>query len=310
MNEHDILDRLAVADYVSHLTGPQLPTLRTGLPSWDRACDETGGEGLAGWWYVVIGGASNAGKTQLMLHLVVAAAMQGLRPGVITMEVPRTGIQRSLYARMTPDFGYYDFLPGKWQQRNPLEAATKLMDSVDEWRMPDKAKPFDARQVLVYEHERAPMLKDIIEAVGQLVEAGSRVVFLDHLQLIKSGAHEIAERATEVSEELRWFAHKQKILVIALSQLNRQASRERERQPISQDCFGGTSIEANANQVLLLDHSFQDRDVQYPHLLRTQLVLDKNRHGPARVTIPVEANFRTGEWREPGDHELDHWPSN
>ena len=64
------------------------------------------------------------------------------------------------------------------------------------------------------------------------------------------------------------------------------------------DLLGGTSIESNANQVMLIDHSQQERDREHPHLVRTWLYLDKNREGPNRLLIPVEANFKTGRWRE------------
>jgi hypothetical protein len=38
--------------------------------------------------------------------------------------------------------------------------------------------------------------------------------------------------------------------------------------------------------------------MQYGHIKRTRLVLDKNREGPNRVTFNCEMNFATGVWRE------------
>ena len=72
--------------------------------------------------------------------------------------------------------------------------------------------------------------------------------------------------------------------------------------------MGGTSLESNANQVILLDHSRIERDALHLHLMRTWLYLDKNREGPNRVNIPVEANFRTGIWREARPDEEARWP--
>ena len=74
------------------------------------------------------------------------------------------------------------------------------------------------------------------------------------------------------------------------------------------DLWGGTSLESNANQVILLDHSRIERDALHLHLMRTWLYLDKNREGPNRVNIPVEANFRTGIWREARPDEEARWP--
>ena len=152
---------------------------------------------------------------------------------------------------------------------------------------------------MVAEHDGAPSLNQILEMCYALKESGCGVIALDHLQLIKQDkGYDIGELATQVSEELRRFAHKEKILVLALSQLNRLAARERTKRPIAQDLWGGTSMESNANQVMLIDHSLVIRDLDKPYLQRTRLILDKNREGPNRVMINVEFNIATGVWRE------------
>jgi replicative DNA helicase len=299
----DVLTRKSALDYGASLIGVRQLPLPTGIDSWDGACDETGGRGLGDWWYVVIGGASNSGKTQLMMHLTRKAAEAGLVPGIVTMEVPRKGLQRRLYSNLT-NFTYYDFLPHHWEKGQPDAKVEKLGDQVGAYRMMGD----DERAVIVAEQDAPPTLNEIMVACDELVEAGCGCIFLDHLQLIKAPADQVADRATEISEALRWFAHGRKKLVIALSQLNRLASRERDRRPTMHDLLGGTSIESNSNQVVLLDHSNQERDAEHPHILRTWLFLDKNREGTNRLLIPVEVNFRTGVWREAKPDEIEDWP--
>lgn len=301
----DVLDSAAVAGYGASLIGVRQHPLPTGVPQWDASCDETGGRGLGDWWYVVIGGASNAGKTQLMLHLLRQAAEAGMSPAVITMEVPTAGLQRRIYSQLSC-FGYYDFLPHKWDEGDPVAKTKLLEDEVRKFREP--RGEIERRSITVTEHDLAPQLAEIEDACHTLYEGGARAIFLDHLQLIKAPVDQIADRATEISETLRRFAHSKGCLVIALSQLNRMASRERDRRPTMHDLWGGTSIESNANQVILIDHSKQDRDVQHKHLLRTWLYLDKNREGPARLLIPVEADFKRGTWREAEPDEVGRWP--
>jgi replicative DNA helicase len=118
---------------------------------------------------------------------------------------------------------------------------------------------------------------------------------------------DVAEAAEELSERLRVFAHRTRTLTVVLSQLNRGASRERDRQPTMHDLWGGTSMESNANQVVLLDHSRSQKDREDPALLRTYILLDKNREGPAKVQIPVEIDFRRGHWRQGLPDEVDRW---
>jgi hypothetical protein len=66
-------------------------------------------------------------------------------------------------------------------------------------------------------------------------------------------------------------------------------------------------MESNANQVVLIDHSKVVRDMERSHLMRTRLILDKNREGPNRVAFNVEANFATGVWREGMPDEEHLW---
>ena len=299
----DILTTGEAIDYGAGLMDRPGDPLATGLPAWDGACDETGGTGLADWWYVVLGGASNAGKTQLMLYLARRAAELELQPGVVTMEVPKRGLQRRVYANISA-FGYYDFLHHEWLKGDPDAKVRLLASEIGKYRQVGAAR----RSLTVVERDSPPTLDDILEACDRLLESGCGAIFVDHLQLIKAPADQISDRATEISEALRWFAHSNKCLVIALSQLNRTASRERDRRPTMHDLWGGTAIESNSNQVILLDHSKQARDVVHPHLLRTWLYLDKNREGPNRVMIPVEANFKTGLWRQAMPDEVKSWP--
>jgi replicative DNA helicase len=295
----DILDPKHAYDYGASLLGVRQRPLPTGLAKWDGACDETGGLGIGDWWYVVIGGASNSGKTNLMLHLARQAAESGLTPGIVTMEVPRPGLQRRVYSNLTT-FTFFDFLPHHWEKGDAAGKVAHLRDQVRDYGALE-------RHIVVAEQAKPPTLSDIVQACEELQDIGCNAIFVDHLQLIKAGADEIADRATEISEALRWFAHGQRLLVVALSQLNRLASRERDRRPTMHDLLGGTSIESNANQVMMIDHSLEQRDIEHSHIVRTWLYLDKNREGPNRVLIPVEVNFRTGIWREAMQDELHRW---
>src|SRR3990172_11435231 len=72
----------------------------TGLHLWDRACDDTGG-GLDEFWYVVVGGASNVGKTQLMVALARRALAQKFSTVILTMEEPIEQIARRVYASIS-----------------------------------------------------------------------------------------------------------------------------------------------------------------------------------------------------------------
>ena len=300
----DVLDQMAVKLFCAELASTIQHPISTGLADWDKVCDETGGAGLGDWWYVVIGGGSNSGKTNLALHLLMAAAMEGRMPSLISLETPRKGIQRKLYSCLTT-LGYYDMLPINFH-RGAEEKTARLTTEIAEYR---RREPRFGASMYVIEHKSKPTLRQIMDDVDDLRQNGSKLIILDHLQLVRSDQRsaEIAAAATEVSEALREYAHTHSVCIVGLSQLNRTASSQRDRQPTMHDLWGGTSMESNANQVMMIDHSRQAPGVAN-HLLMTYLILDKNREGPARIHIPVEIDFKTGVWRQAEPHEEDLWP--
>ena len=304
----DIMRAGEVLTYVGTARGGvvQRP-LATGFDTWDRACDETGGRGVGDWWYTLIGGASNAGKTQLARWLARQAMEAGGTPAIITMEVGTAALQRHFYSNLT-SFGYYDLLPHKWDRGSEAELKARREKLVAEVTAQGGDKPLT---MVITEAEGRPTIDWIVsEAEGLLEETGITHLFVDHAQLIKSPTGmDIAAAAEELSERMRIFAHKKRVCTFMLSQLNRGASRQRDQSPTMHDLWGGTSMESNANQVILLDHSRSAADDRSPHILRTYLLLDKNREGPAKLDIPVEVNFRTGVWREASPDEEELWPT-
>lgn len=304
--ETDILTRSAVLDYAANkLVQIDGRVLRTGFDDWDRACDETGQRGLGDWWYVLVGGASNSGKTQLLRWLARRALDSNYVPAIITMEVSVHGMQRHYYSDLTT-FGYYDLLPHVWMDGDEGSSMKKLDDLAQQ--VVDYSAG-GARNLIIVEAEGRPEISQIVEEAYRLSEVGVTHLFVDHAQLIKAPrGMDIAAAAEELSENMRIFAHKERCCTFMASQLNRSASAQRDRKPTMHDLWGGTAMESNANQVILLDSSRNSRDMQYPHLLKTYLLLDKNREGPAKIEIPVEVNFRTGVWRQADEDELTQWP--
>jgi replicative DNA helicase len=68
--------------------------------------------------------------------------------------------------------------------------------------------------------------------------------------------------------------------------------------------IGSSSLENDADQVLVLDHS---RYARQGDLAKSWAILGKNRHG-GTGSIPIEWDFRTLTMREGLPHELREWP--
>jgi KaiC/GvpD/RAD55 family RecA-like ATPase len=294
----DALHPGSVKDYAASLIQRALRAVlfRTNLAAWDDACDDTGG-GLDDYWYVVIGGASNVGKTQLMISLARSGLLQKFAVVIVTMEEPIDQIQRRIYASIS-ELGYYDFT---YRNFNDAKAG-KLIETV----------PYLGKLAVNYEMPAY----DLNSIVGYLDEARDMlvgrpmVVVLDNLQLVKvERGSSIAEAATEVSEGLRIWAKRNRTLTFALSQVTSEVLRS-SRPVRAHDLWGGNAMYSNPSQVLILDHLAKTVDERHPHIVRLWGLLDKNRYGPRMIAMPIEANLKTGEWRcaEPDEHHL--WKPN
>ena len=68
-----------------------------------------------------------------------------------------------------------------------------------------------------------------------------------------------------------------------------------------------SSLENDADMVLLLDHSKYEADTLMPWLHRTWLKIGKNREG-AKGSVPIEWNWKTYTAREAMPDEINRWP--
>ncbi len=136
----------------------------------------------------------------------------------------------------------------------------------------------------------------------QLTNDGVTYFVLDYLQLIRaSSERDLLEKVTEISMRARDLAHDRKVVVIGLSQNNRVQSRNYADKPVIQGLFGGSPLENDADQVILLDHSRYERAGD---TAKTWVVLGKNRYGPS-VEIPILWDYRTLRVREQVPEEED-----
>lgn len=269
--------------------------LLTGIEEWDKACDDTGG-GLDDYWYLVVGGASNVGKTQLMIALALKAISQGFAVCLMSLEEPADQILRRLYAATSP-LGYYDFTYSRFDDHR-CRQLIELTPYAGKVAINDEI-----------ENEELPSIIRYLDAIRDAMLGQPMVVLFDHLQLVKGDTAHIAAAATAVSEGLRKWAKRNRTLTIAFSQLVTDTLRSASV-PRFHDLWGGTSMYSNPSQVIMLDHTSVRVDEHMPHLKRMWMLVDKNRYGPQLVAIPIEANLKTCEWRGALPDELHGWAEN
>ena len=101
------------------------------------------------------------------------------------------------------------------------------------------------------------------------------LIIVDYLQLVTTPGttRNRSEELGEVSRGLKLIARETGACVVAMAQVNREATKHSDGRPRMTDLRESGSIEADADVVMLLHQP----DEQIPEL---EVIVDKNRHGP------------------------------
>jgi replicative DNA helicase len=246
----------------------------TPIPSWNALCGEEGGhDGLAKTWTVVVGGMPGSRKSYLALNLAAHAIRQGKKVGAINFEMSFEGYATRFLSVLTginkDDIGWgEDFSDIAWAKA--VTEANRIFK--------------DTGGALITNNATAFHLGHIHEAYQKFADVGVEMVVVDYVQLIRAGVEDLKERAGKIAEALRELSHQHRMVTVALSQINRAGMKREDSPPRMHDLYGGMYWEANANQVVMLDHTYQQREGDDT---LTQIIVDKNRHGTPLVEIPV-----------------------
>lgn len=275
-----LLERLAVRN------AAPVQAMPTPFPSWNHACrDAGGGEGLALGWHICIAGATGAGKSLLALNLTAAALRAGESVCYISLEMSQEQLLSRLVAIVTGT-PVRDLEPGRTFQPDVAKTAhAEFLDLLERTGGSIRVNRYQLRD-----------LADIDLVFGYYTEREVCSVFVtDYLQLAwAGGAKSMLENIMEISHAIRARARDHSIVSIGLSQFNRQTSTNKQERPRVEGLMGGSPLENDSDQVLLLDHTSYER---LGSTARTKLLLAKNRHGP-QVEIPVRWDYRTLQVRE------------
>lgn len=264
----------------------------TGFPSWDRVCrDEGGGEGIARGWHVTVGAGSGKGKSLIGANLARAAIERGEHVGKISLEMSMAQLDTRSLAIISGE-------PiRELEQGGGFREATLRRAHA---RVQEIARTTGGR---IYRNPE--LLRDIKEIEGAIEflrngPAGCRFFVIDYIQL--AGDPNEPKSITDVSHRIRQLARDLDVITVCLSQFNRD-SFKRGGRPSIHDLTGGSAIENDSDQVLVLDHTATQRAPAPFDGWDSVLIVDKNRHGPS-VSVPIRFDSRTLRFRELMPDEL------
>jgi KaiC/GvpD/RAD55 family RecA-like ATPase len=253
----------------------------TCLPGWNAVCGNGGGGvGLARGWFIIIGGNTGSGKSLVALNLAAAAAESGEVPVDISLEMSRSELATRYLSIVSGEtIGLLEQGP-----RFDPEMYMKAVRSVNQVRERTGGH-------LLVNRKPVTRLRDVVACIKHYHENhGSRWFVVDYLQLIRTiDSHDVNTRMEAVSDAMRSLAQELRIVIVGISQFNRQTSANREERPTSQGLMGSSALENDSAQVWLLDHS---RFMRAGNIGETWLLGDKNRHGQL-LDLPILWDYRT-----------------
>lgn len=256
------------------------------IPTWNALCrDAGGGVGLARGWHVTIGATTGNGKSLLALNLAAQAIRCGERVAFLSLEMSQTQLA-TRFLSIVSGVGVRE-----------LEQGSSF--SVASWRAAGSAVALIHQNTggsIFVNRARFSKLPDLLSAMKYEHEVhGCRYVIVDYMQLAwVDGSKKPDEKIAEVSHSIRDAAVEMNLVSVALSQFNRETSKNREVPPTPQGLMGGSAIENDSDQVILLDHSTREKTDDG---VLTRLLVAKNRHG-GMDAIDVKWDYRVLRIRE------------
>ena len=210
---------------------------RTRIPTGFNYLDGLTYQGWGPGQLIILAARPSIGKTAIMLQMAKSAARSGFPATIFSLEMTK----EELGNRLLFSTGHI----------TPVELAT---GRVDEGRF--KAAKDEIKSLPLYINDESRTLASIISRITVSVARGHcGVAFIDYLGLItidESGRTPLYQQIAKATRELKLVAKRQKIPIVLLCQLNRDAAKD-DGSPQLYHLRDSGSIEQDADIVLMLE---------------------------------------------------------
>ena len=246
----------------------ELPEYRQGLhpiPTTYPVLDDYLGGGFRPECLYIVGGRAGSAKSTFAINIVRRVALVGQSVLLLKLEeAPKEATWRMHAAASKTDLRV--FLDG------PASMQAHAGDITDAWKIL-------CTLPIRISNERD--LGGITAVARKHADEGGRLIVLDQLSMVQVPDVALAyERATKVSNTLRLLSRDLHIPILAVSQVNREASKTRKAGDLeSADLRESGHLEADAAVVMMIDRMNLKRafDPKQPEVLG--LSVTKNRYG-------------------------------
>lgn len=252
----------------------KLTGIKTGLELIDRAL-----RGLRTGRFYVLGARPGMGKSWFVFQLALAAARQGYRVGIISMEMPAEDIINRFYALMT------GINASKIDEADlTADEFRRLTAALNEYQGLNIFIDDSGKQTAASIRRKSKRLK---------MRHGIDLLIVDYLQLAGSETSQKEyDIVTEVSKELSALAKPDalNIPVLAVAQLNRDLESRADKRPMMADLRSSGQIEQDASVIMFLYRDWVYHQTAYdvggkviiPGENEAEIIVAKNRQNGGR----------------------------
>jgi|TARA_Y100000310_G_scaffold274726_1_gene290921 replicative DNA helicase len=215
----------------------------------------------------IIAGRPGHGKTTTALNIVLNMIKDGYRVAVINREMPNEEVMKKFICMHDPSisyrnlrFGVIDELTGE-----KIDKALKELKIL-----------FDDK-LFMYDN-----IRDFATSAKELRKIQPDIVMDDYVQLIKpmNPSNDRRLQIEQVVNDYKWMAKNYNMVVLLVSQLNRDIEHRADPIPRMSDLSEGGSLEQTAEMILFCYYEYK---VKYDHAslgdLGYKIILGKNRYG-------------------------------
>jgi replicative DNA helicase len=225
---------------------------------------------------VIIGGAPSMGKTAFALRLFRNFISAGLCPAYFSLEMSKS----QLISRMIASDGFIPLGAIRRKALSPNQKTTMMRVSSSIMENPFMID------------DKTGSLEKILNKIRKyVIKYGTKVVIVDYLQLVSvhlgKGSNREQEIAT-ISRAFKEIARDLGIVMIALSQLSRESSKNKRR-PMLSDLRESGSIEQDADFVIFPFRPayYETHEQKLPQKEDAELIIAKGR-GTGIETVKVK----------------------
>jgi replicative DNA helicase len=189
---------------------------------------------------IIVAGTPGTGKTSFSINIATYAIQNKKTVAIFSLEMPDVQLGNKIIS-MISGVNLHQIINGPADNDWPkITEAISILDNYGDFLQIDASPSLTPLEL----RSRARKL-----ASHQELD----LIIVDYLQLMNCPNNDNrVEEISEISRGLKSLSKELNVPVIALSQLNREASKRTSKRPIMQDLRGSGEIEQNADMIIML----------------------------------------------------------